>query len=54
MEVLTTEWNIDNADVDFGHWNTTLGLVTNACWFFLTPIADAFMVCCMIYILHET
>ncbi|KAJ7796587.1 hypothetical protein B0H14DRAFT_2914049 [Mycena olivaceomarginata] len=34
----------DNADIDFGHWNTTLGLVTNACWFFLTPIADAFMI----------
>ncbi|KAF7352149.1 hypothetical protein MVEN_01178100 [Mycena venus] len=31
-------------DADFGPPNTTLGLVTNACWFFLTPIADAFII----------
>jgi len=34
----------DTIDADFGPPNTTLGLVTNACWFFLTPISDAFII----------
>ncbi|KAJ7311714.1 hypothetical protein DFH08DRAFT_973804 [Mycena albidolilacea] len=34
----------DTIDTDFGPPNTTLGLVTNSCWFFVTPIADAFII----------
>ncbi|KAJ7021880.1 hypothetical protein C8F04DRAFT_1139644 [Mycena alexandri] len=34
----------NTVDADFGLPNTTLGLVTNACWFFLTPLADAFLI----------
>ncbi|KAJ7259993.1 hypothetical protein B0H12DRAFT_407075 [Mycena haematopus] len=32
------------AEFGIGAPNSTLALVTNACWFFLTPIADAFII----------
>ncbi|KAJ6472478.1 hypothetical protein C8R45DRAFT_1077990 [Mycena sanguinolenta] len=36
----------DAVDAEFGIGapNSTLALLTNACWFFLTPIADAFII----------
>ncbi|KAJ7688264.1 hypothetical protein B0H17DRAFT_1068945 [Mycena rosella] len=34
----------DNPDVDFGPPNSTLGLITNACWALVTPVADIFIV----------
>ncbi|KAJ7164440.1 hypothetical protein C8R46DRAFT_312340 [Mycena filopes] len=34
----------NTVDADFGLPGNTLGLVTNACWFFVTPIADAFII----------
>ncbi|KAJ7649036.1 hypothetical protein DFH06DRAFT_1208843 [Mycena polygramma] len=34
----------DNPDVNFGPPNSTLGLITNACWALVTPVADIFIV----------
>ncbi|KAJ7642339.1 hypothetical protein DFH06DRAFT_1477531 [Mycena polygramma] len=34
----------DNPDVDFGPPNSTLGLITDACWALVTPVADIFLV----------
>ncbi|KAJ7764699.1 hypothetical protein B0H16DRAFT_1525416 [Mycena metata] len=34
----------NTVDADFGLPNSTLGLVTNACWFYLTPLADFFII----------
>ncbi|KAJ7749370.1 hypothetical protein B0H16DRAFT_1551214 [Mycena metata] len=34
----------NTVDADFGVPNSTLGLVTNACWFYLTPLADFFII----------
>ncbi|KAJ7185294.1 hypothetical protein C8R46DRAFT_1185075 [Mycena filopes] len=34
-----------NSDsLDFGPPNTTMGTITNACWFFVTAVADAFII----------
>ncbi|KAJ7176245.1 hypothetical protein C8R43DRAFT_1230408 [Mycena crocata] len=33
-----------NDDLSFGPPNTTMGIVTNACWFFVTAVADAFII----------
>lgn len=40
-----------NDSLDFGPPNTTMGIVTNACWFFVTAVADAFIVC---FLLRQT
>ncbi|KAJ7176264.1 hypothetical protein C8R43DRAFT_975314 [Mycena crocata] len=34
----------DQPGVDFGPPNTKVGLVTNACWFFVTTVGDAFII----------
>ncbi|KAJ6616753.1 hypothetical protein B0H10DRAFT_2036190 [Mycena sp. CBHHK59/15] len=34
----------NNVGLDFGPPNTTIGLVTNACWFFVTAVADTFII----------
>ncbi|KAJ6459736.1 hypothetical protein C8R47DRAFT_1161817 [Mycena vitilis] len=33
-----------NDGLDFGPPNTTMGTITNACWFFVTAVADAFII----------
>ncbi|KAF7342909.1 hypothetical protein MSAN_02007300 [Mycena sanguinolenta] len=37
-------FDADDAEFGIGAPNSTLALLTNACWFFLTPIADAFII----------
>ncbi|KAJ7485673.1 hypothetical protein FB451DRAFT_62894 [Mycena latifolia] len=34
----------NNDGIDFGPPNTTMGIITNACWFFVTAVADAFII----------
>ncbi|KAJ7021564.1 hypothetical protein C8F04DRAFT_1273529 [Mycena alexandri] len=34
----------DHPDLDFGPPNLPLGVISDACWFLLTPIADAFII----------
>ncbi|KAF8181744.1 hypothetical protein K438DRAFT_1976037 [Mycena galopus ATCC 62051] len=39
-----TAFDAVGAQIGFGTFDSTISLVTNACWFFLTPVADALII----------
>ncbi|KAJ7234879.1 hypothetical protein B0H12DRAFT_152860 [Mycena haematopus] len=46
-------FDVTEGDFGIGNPNTTLDLVSNACWFFLTPVADAFIIFRTFHVWHR-
>ncbi|KAJ7740306.1 hypothetical protein B0H16DRAFT_1757990 [Mycena metata] len=44
LQIMRCIMAFDHPDLDFGPPNIPLGVISDACWFFLTPIADAFII----------